>query len=164
MSSSSQSPNNIAIRNGSEGDTDAIYNLVPDLRPLTQHTWYTYWGLFHNFGNSCFIAEDGNEPVGFITSHPSIRQSPEWFIWQAGILPEYRGRGLIDRLQDHVIERARHAGAIAITTTIEADNSRSFGAFNRMAVRLASSIEELQKFNTPFSDVPEVEYRIELNR
>jgi|SRR5665213_243848 len=148
-----------------ENDTDAIFKLVPELPPLTPHTRYTYWNLFRNFGNTCFIATAKNRPVGFITSHPTTTPSNEWFIWQAGILPEYRGRGLIDELQDRVVNVARESGAVAISTSIEADNPRSFGAFNRMATRLGTTMEEIDRFNLdPEGDneSPEILYRISL--
>jgi diaminobutyrate acetyltransferase len=156
---------NVLVRQSSEQDTNAIYNLVPHLSPLTLHTRYTYWNLFRNFNDSCFVATDQEQPVGFITSHPTTTPSSEWFIWQAGILPEYRRTGLIDELQDHVIDVARNSGALALNISIETDNPRSFGAFNRMAIRLGTSMEEVERFSlTPEnpSVVPEVLYRIAL--
>ena len=155
----------VMIRQSQEQDTNAIYDLVPKLSPLTPHTRYTYWNLFRNFGDSCFIATNQEQPVGFITSHPTTTPSLEWFIWQAGILPEYRGNGLIDSLQDHVIDAARNSGAVALNTSIETDNPRSFGAFSRMAVRLGTTMEEIERFNLTPEDpsvAPEVLYRIPL--
>ncbi|HVO86642.1 MAG TPA: GNAT family N-acetyltransferase, partial [Candidatus Binatia bacterium] len=116
-----------------------------------------------NSSRSCFIAEDGDTPVGFITSHKTDHTPPEWFIWQVGILPEYRGQGLVEELQDRVVEVAREAGAVAIRTTIEPDNFRSFGAFCRMAQRLNSKMEYLRSFKAAGSEVPEVLYRIPLD-
>ncbi len=154
------------IRRSQEQDANSIHDLVRDIHPLTPHTRYTYWNLFRNFGNACFIAEDQDRPVGFITSHPTTTSPKEWFIWQAGILPDYRGTGLIDRLQDRVIEVARDYGALALTTSIEADNPRSLGAFSRLATRLHTTLEEVERFNLTPDDpqtLPEVLYRIPLN-
>jgi len=155
----------INIRPSEKRDISAVHSLLPSLEPLTPHTWYTYWNLFTHFPDSCFIAENQETPIGFITSHLTETPPSEWFIWQAGILPDYRGSGLIDRLQDRVIDVAREAGARALRTTIEADNPRSFEAFNRMATRLGTTMVELERFNVPFEDtssVPEVLYRISL--
>ena len=155
----------ITIRRAYEQDTNPIYNLVPELAPLTYHTRYTYWNLFRNFGNVCFVALDQDQPVGFITSHPTTTPENEWFIWQAGIVSEFRGKGLIDKLQDRVVSIARESGAIALTTSIESDNPRSLGAFTRMAIRLGTSIEEISRFNLDSEDktsAPEVLYRIPL--
>lgn len=155
----------IIIRRAYEQDTSPIYNLVPELAPLTHHTRYTYWNLFRNFGNACFVALDQDQPVGFITSHPTTTSENEWFIWQAGIVPEFRGKGLIEELQDRVVEIARESGAIALTTSIESDNTRSLGAFTRMATRLGTSIEEISQLDLDSEDktsVPEILYRIRL--
>lgn len=155
----------VIVRTSRSQDTDDVFSLASNLPPLTPHTWYTYWNLFNNFGNSCFIAQDEGKPVGFMTSHPTTSPASEWFIWQAGLLPEYRGQGLIYKLQDRVVDSARQAGAIAIRTTIEADNPRSLGAFSKMAFRLGTNLEELDRFKPgpeAHSDIPEVLYRIKL--
>lgn len=155
----------INVRRSYENDTNSIHALVPELKPLTLHTPYTYWNLFRNFGDSCFVALVENLPVGFITSHPTTTPQSEWFIWQAGILTEYRGTGLIDELQDKVVSVARNSGATAINMSIEADNSRSLGVFTKMATRLGSHMEEVATLNLDplvISSVPEVLYRIEI--
>lgn len=155
----------INVRRSYEHDTSSIHALVPELKPLTLHTPYTYWNLFRNFGDSCFVALEDDLPIGFITSHPTTTPQSEWFIWQVGILAEYRGTGLIDELQDRVVQVARHSGAIAINMSIEADNSRSHGVFTRMATRLGSSMEEIARLHPDplsISSVPEVLYRIEI--
>lgn len=157
----------VIVRESQEKDVNDIYNLVPNLAPLTPHTRYTYWNLFRNFAESCFIAVNENQLIGFITSHPTTSPPNEWFIWQAGIMPEYRGTGLIDNLQDRVIEVARQSGALAINTSIETDNLRSLGAFSRMAVRLGTTMDEVIRFNlTPEnpSTSDEVLYRMSLEK
>lgn len=155
----------LIIRESQEKDAQKIFELVPALTPLTPHTLYTYWNLFRNFGNACFVATNQEKPVGFITSHPTTSPTNEWFIWQAGIVPEQRGTGLIDQLQDKVVEVARNSGAVALMTSIEADNPRSYGAFERLATRLGSNMVEIERFNLNpdnLTSSPEVLYRIDL--
>ena len=157
----------INIRQSREQDTNDIFDLVSKLSPLTQHTPYTYWNLFRNFANSCFIATDQQKPIGFITSHPTTTPPNEWFIWQVGILPKYRGSGLIDKLQDRVIEVANNSGAIAISTSIETDNPRSLAVFGRMADRLGTNLEQVEQFNLTPDDpsvAPEVLYCMALDK
>lgn len=154
------------IREGIEQDVAPIYELVPRIGRLTQHTPYTYWNLLHNFGNAAFVALNSeNEHVGFITSHPTTLPKNEWFIWQVGILPEYRGRGLIDDLQDRVVQVAQESGAVALTTSIEADNPQSFTVFSRLAKRLDTGMYEIDSFTMPSDSPdqePEVVFRIPL--
>ena len=155
----------VEVRESQKQDVNPLFELVQELRPLTQHTPYTYWNLLNNFGNSCFIAIDNEQPIGFITSHPTTNPASEWFIWQAGILPDYRGQGLIDELQDKVIEVAKDYGAVAMRTSIKVDNPRSLGAFTRMATRLGAPMEEIDRIMLAAEDewsAPEVLYRIPL--
>lgn len=153
------------IRQSHESDVSQVYELAQNLPPLIPHTMYTYWNLFRNFSDSCFVVVDENKPVGFITSHPTTTPPNEWFIWQVGILPEYRGRGLIDRLQERVITVAKKYGAVAIQTTIESDNPRSIAAFSRMATAMDVPMEEVARFNlTPNGPLAadEILYRFSL--
>jgi L-2,4-diaminobutyric acid acetyltransferase len=151
------------VRPGTEQDINAIVDLVSQLKPLVPHARYAYWNLLSNFGDSCFVAEDEERVVGLMTSHPTSTPPDEWFIWQAGVLPEYRGTGLIDQLYDSVADAARQHGAIALRATIETDNPRSLGAFTRFATRLGSTVDEQDRFNLEGQDAPdEVLYRIPL--
>lgn len=157
----------ILIRESTGSDAMNVHALVGQLPPLTHHTPYTYWNLFSNFSDSCFVAINEGKTVGFVTSHPTTTPPQEWFIWQAGILPEYRRTGLRDALGARVIGAAMKSGAVALTTTIEADNTRSLGSFQRAAHRLGATIEEIDRFNLTPDDpsaVEEVLYRLPLPR
>ena len=82
-------------------------------------------------------------------------------------MPEYRGNGLIDKLQDSVIEVAKSSRVIAISTSIETDNPRSLAVFGRMADRLGTSLEQIEQYNLTTDDssvAPEVLYRITLDK
>jgi L-2,4-diaminobutyric acid acetyltransferase len=151
------------IRTIHETDVETIDDLVERLKPLTHHTKYTYWNLFKNFSPFCFIAFDQEEPVGFITSHPT--SNSDWFIWQLGILPDYRGTGLAERLQDKVVAVARQEGATAITLTVERDNIASQKSFSKLAARLGTKLitdESVNLENVSDPANPEIFYRISL--
>lgn len=153
----------IYIRRGRETDAGMVRDLVPNLKPLTQHTPYTYWNMFKNFGDSCFVAIDSRQPVGFVTSHPTTTPRKEWFVWQVGVLEHYRGRGIAGDLLQRVVGVAQDAGAAALTTTIEVSNPRSLGAFVKLARTLGTTIKEVDRFNldpNSSTSVPEVIYRI----
>ncbi|HEY4964681.1 MAG TPA: GNAT family N-acetyltransferase [Candidatus Saccharimonadales bacterium] len=140
------------IREINPSDTYAIYDLVADLPPLTQHTWYTYWNLFRSFGNSCFLANEPetNNIVAFATSNPvNTTAELEWFGWQLGVKPEYRGSGLREQLQDRMVESARLAGATAFSGTIEPDNIYSYRMFEQLAHRMGTDLEEVGEVSTP---------------
>ncbi|HSA55337.1 MAG TPA: GNAT family N-acetyltransferase [Gemmatimonadaceae bacterium] len=54
-----------------------------------------------------------------------------WWVQSMFIVPEHRGRGLIDRLIDHVARRAQAAGALDLRLYAHASNERALRAYRR---------------------------------
>lgn len=153
----------VAIKPLTSDDTDTLHALVVDMRPLTHHTWYTYWTELTCFGNSCFkaCAPETDEIVGFVTSHP-IRTTPEleWFCWQLGVCQAYRNQGIGTMLLEHVIQTAQTAGAAALQSTIEPNNTASFSTAQHAARQLGVEITKIGEVTTP--DGTEIHYRMPL--
>lgn len=155
------------IREGQPEDAEAVYRLVAGLKPLIQHTPYTYWLLFKYSSHRCLVAERDGQVVGFVTSFLSDSTPPVLLVWQIGVVPSLRGTGLADRLLDRIAEVGRQVGAAMIEATIEEDNPSSRRAFERLASRLNSELQEVEKISVPSTGgppgVPEVLYRIPVN-
>ena len=152
------------VREAQPEDAAAIYELVANLKPLIQHTPYTYWVLCNYARHRCFVAERDGQVVGFVTGLVSDADHPVLLVWQLGVVGELRGTGLADRLLDRVGHAGRRAGAVAIEATIEEDNPSSRRAFERLAERLDSELQEVHKVLIPAAgnkpSVPEILYRI----
>ena len=97
----------ITLRNAAGSDAGLLRHMARSCPPLDLHTSYTYWVAAEYFGSGSYILEDDGICAGYIMTV----QTPETiFVWQIGILPEYRGRGLSRRLIDRVLDDAAASG------------------------------------------------------
>jgi GNAT superfamily N-acetyltransferase len=78
------------------------------------------------------VQSDNNETVG------NVSVVKEWSNWSAGyfwwiqsmfIKPEYRGRGLLERLIQTVRESARQSNALELRLYVHKDNARAIKAY-----------------------------------
>lgn len=116
---------NLRIRNISEDDYSLLRYLAEKCKPLDVHTLYTYWVLSKFFSGSSFLLFDNNTVIGYITS---VETEKTVFIWQIGVLEEYRSLGysrvLIAAVSDYAINKKKN-----MAVSIAGDNERSFNAF-----------------------------------
>ncbi len=114
---------NFHIRPVEEQDAALLRTMAQACPPLDVHTPYTYWVIARFFGHLSFLLLLEDRPVGYITA----LDIPEGvFVWQIGILPEYRGRALSRKLIGAVAEQA--AGK-PVWVTIDPANTGSRSAF-----------------------------------
>jgi L-2,4-diaminobutyric acid acetyltransferase len=138
----------LQIRNCTEEDIKATRNFVSLCKPLGLHTGYTYWMLFHYFGQSCFLMEEDGAPIGYVSGMKSDTFKDVFFLWQIGVAPEFRGRGYAYLLLHEAVKAAKRLECTAIQFTIEADNNASFNTFSGFA----------KKNNLKMSSVGELKY------
>ena len=108
-----------AVRRGVEGGFGA--------RPFA-----TYW-----------IAEWEGQPAGSISvvrEWSNFRGGHYWWIQSVFIVPEHRGRGLIERLIDHVTSAAQAAGALDLRLYAHAANDRALSAYRRLGFATAQYV------------------------
>lgn len=129
------------IRHCTEADVDAVRGFVNLSKPLDLHTPFTYWVLLKYFGDSCFVIEEDNRVIGFISGMASSREKGVFYIWQIGVDPLYRGKGCAGLLLEKISEAAGERHCHTLHVTIESDNTASIKAFTRFAGRHGSSLE-----------------------
>lgn len=108
-----------------EKDASTLRFLAMHCEPLDVHTPYTYWVVAKHYGDGSFILVDNEKPIGFITT---VETDSLLFVWQIGILHEYRGRGLSQRLIEAVFNYAVQKQK-NMEVTIAEDNLASYSAF-----------------------------------
>ena len=113
------------IQNVSETDHCILRHLASECGSLDVHTHYTYWVMCKYFGSNSFILYEGMEPIGYIMA---LETADTVFIWQVGILPEYRHLKLSHELYDAVFKVAKNKGK-DVELSIAPDNRASYGAF-----------------------------------
>lgn len=125
------------IRNCNSEDAITLRNLAKKCKPLDVHTHYTYWVICHLFGESCFLLFDENKPIGYIAS---LIKDDVLFIWQIGILKEYRNkkysRDLLNAVKDYALQKK----CTKILVSISPENENSYCAFHRYCLHHELSI------------------------
>lgn len=152
---------NLIVRKAEEKDAELLKQLASKCPPLDIHTPYTYWVLCRFFNNSCFVIFDESEPIGFISS---LDISEGVFVWQIGILENYRSKGYAAILINKVYEYATSKKADMIVTIDEA-NKRSYSAFKSFAKKnnlkfVAIDKLEIKDFENPDFFESEIIYKI----
>lgn len=124
---------NMKIRNCKETDVDKVRRFVDLSKPLDLHTPFTYWVLLRYFGDSCFVIEEENRVIGFISGMASSCEKGVFYVWQIGVAPPYRGKGHADILIQTILGAAKKQRCHSLHITISPENQSSFKAFSRFA-------------------------------
>jgi len=133
------------IRNCNVGDLESIKKLVEQSKPLILHTTYTYWVLFYFFNDSCFVMEDKSKFVGFVSGMKSTALKDTFFVWQIGIILEYRGKGRASELLEKIVSRAKEMNCKKIQFSIEPDNELSYNLFSSFAKAKGLTVERVDE-------------------
>lgn len=112
----------MVVRTADISDYVLLRQMAKDCEPLDVHTPYTYWVVCQFFHDSCFIVEDDGKAVGSIMT---ILSANCLFIWQIGVLKEYRRQGISQLLYKSVFDYARINHIDKVALTVSSDNSIS---------------------------------------
>ncbi len=119
----------ISIEQASENDWITLMNLAHACAPLDKHTEYTYWLLTRFAFETCFIAYTADKkPIGFISG---FAHNGKGFIWQIGILPSYRNKGISQILIMNLVNKFISQGISSFEVTISSKNKNSLSAFTK---------------------------------
>ena len=132
--------NDTVIRTVTPADAQLLHTLAVACPPLSVHTPYTYWVQAFYFHEQCFVAERGDEPIGFLTS---ITGGGRVLLWQIGVLSEHRHQEVAQRLIAAVAGWARQRGYDAIDVSIDPANQASRRAFWHFAQRTGGALEPI---------------------
>lgn len=123
------------LRCPTERDGSRVWRLLARTGGLERNTCYAYVLLFSDFGDTCLLAEQDGELLGFVLAYRPPSRRDELFVWQIGVDPAARGRGLGTKLLDAVLEQPGCAGVNYLTATVSPDNEASRRMFAAVARR-----------------------------
>lgn len=115
-------------------DGRRIWALVRTGGILEENSPYCYLLLCTHFAAHGIIAESGSELAGFVTAYRPPSDPQAVFVWQVGVAPAARGRGLGTRLLERLLARPGNRDARYLTATVDPGNTpsnRLFAAFAR---------------------------------
>jgi L-2,4-diaminobutyric acid acetyltransferase len=124
---------NLSFRAARPTDGAAIWQLVKATGKLELNSAYFYLVFATDFGDTCLVAEQNGRLVGAVIGYHPPRQPDAAFVWQVGVLPDLRGRGLGRQLLDEWLALPANRGCKWLTATVSPDNTASRALFQGYA-------------------------------
>ena len=88
-----QTKDNIVFRPPRINDGAAIWRLVKESGVLDLNSSYMYLLLCKDFSDSCVVAEEDGQLLGFVTGYRPPGRENAIFLWQVGVDAKARGKG-----------------------------------------------------------------------
>lgn len=137
-------------------DHTLLHQLAGACPPLDVHTPYTYWVAARMWGSTSFIAAVDGFPVGFALAVANLHGT--MLLWQLGVLPGWRRRGVAAALADAVLAAADYHRMKRVDVTITADNTASLATIRAAASRTGWQVTRGGRMSVTVNDThhPEV--------
>ena len=100
-----------------------------------------------------FVAVDGDRVVGWIGIRPgtSITERHSGLLGM-GIVSEYRGQGIGERLLAACVAKARGDGMVRISLHVRSDNARAISLYTKAGFRIEGVMSRAMRFEDGFHD------------
>lgn len=134
----------IRLRAPDENDGAAVHRLVKRCPPLDRNSRYCNLLQVTHFRDTSIVAEANGRLVGFVTGYRVPSREHVLFIWQVGVCPEGRGRGLAGKMLRSLI--ARTPGVTHLETTVTPSNDASRSTFQSFADDAGAPIVDTPMF------------------
>ena len=109
---------------------------------------YCYLILCKSFSDTCVLAEQDNEVVGFVTAFRLPSSPGVVFVWQIGVAEGARGHGLGTAMVLSLLERESCRDVSHLEATVTPSNLPSKRLFQSVARRLQAQLVEHPCFDT----------------
>ena len=130
----------ISIRPPRPTDAASIWRLLWRIPELERNTSYAYVLLCSDYARSCVVAEErAGQLAGFVMGYIPKERPDELVIWQIGVAPELRRRGLGGQMLDYLVTSCKTARFLI--AAVSADNLASRRMFRVLARRHAVPCE-----------------------
>ncbi|HEX9759129.1 MAG TPA: diaminobutyrate acetyltransferase [Nitrospiria bacterium] len=138
--------NEIVLRAPNVADGPKVWKLVKDSQTLDLNSVYCYLVLFKHFPDTCVVAEQEKNLIGFVTAYIPPASPNVLFIWQIGIQPIMKEKGLGKSLITHLLKRPVCQNISFIETTITPNNVASKALFHALPRTLKTACMESSGF------------------
>ena len=124
-----------------------VWELLAACPPLDRNSMYCNVLQCTDFSDTCILAEQDGDAVGWISGYRPPEEPSALFIWQVAVHPQARGTGLARRMLLSLINRPDCSDVRHIRTTVTSDNEASRALFHSVARRKNAPIRETAGFN-----------------
>ena len=138
----------LVFRHPEVADGLAIWRLLGQVGTLDSNSTYAYLMVCRDFADTSIVAEQDGRIVAFVTGYRPPRKAETVFVWQIGVAPEVRSRGLGGRLLDQLLRSEGCSKVRFVETNVTPSNLASRALFEGLARRLGAPIVELEGFDS----------------
>lgn len=129
-------------------DGEPVHALVRRCPPLDLNSSYSYFLLCSHHADTCVVAQQGHDIVGFLSAYRLPRAAHTLFVWQVAVDARMRGQGLAGHMLEHLLARASCNDVRFVETTVAPSNLASRRVFARCAAQHEAAWQE-EEFLTP---------------
>jgi L-2,4-diaminobutyric acid acetyltransferase len=123
----------IVLRPPKVSDGFAITTLIQNSPPLDVNSAYCNLLQATHFADTCIVAEQDGQIVGWISAYRPPKDLSRIFVWQVAVSLEVRGQGLAKKMLNSLLCRESVKDANYLITTITKDNQQSWALFESFA-------------------------------
>lgn len=135
----------IVLRKPVLKDGVKIFQLANSVGGLDVNSRYSYLLMCQKFADTCVVAGNGDEIVGFSIAFLDPKKAEILFVWQIAVSDKYRNCGLATTMLYHILMRKYNPEIQLIETSITPSNTASQALFRNLSIDLKCEIKE-QKF------------------
>lgn len=136
------------FRHPEVADGLAIWRLLHEVGTLDTNSTYAYLMVCRDFADTSLVAEQEGRIVAFVTGYRPPFRSDTVFVWQIGVAPQVRGRGLGAQLLERLLRSEACSTVRHLETNVTPSNRASRALFEGAARRLGAPIVELEGFES----------------
>ncbi|MGA1578029.1 MAG: diaminobutyrate acetyltransferase [Steroidobacteraceae bacterium] len=129
-------PDTIRLRAPCPEDGPEVHRLIAACPPLDANSLYCNLLQCSHFGETCVVAEQDHQLVGWVAGYRLPAEPGTLFVWQGAVAANCRGRGLGGQMIRHLIDRPATVPCSRIRTTVTAENRPSRRMFEQLAASL----------------------------
>lgn len=133
--------NQIRYRHPKAIDAEDISALVAACPPLDNNSVYSTLLLCTDFAQTCIVAEQEGEVLGWVSGYMVPNQADCFFVWQVAVADAARGCGLGAKMIAQLVAR-QEGGVRSLRTTVTKSNTASRRMFYRIASQFDADVDE----------------------
>jgi L-2,4-diaminobutyric acid acetyltransferase len=154
----------IVFKNPIKSDAPKMFSCLGLIPELEKNSIYMYMLFCDIFKETSMIAMEGEQVVGAAIGFLMPSDPKNYFMWQLGVLPQWRQKGLATDLVRALLKSPGLSAIDWLSCTVEADNIAIMTTFRRLAESLDTHIELADKFDSkdflPYIHATERELRM----
>jgi L-2,4-diaminobutyric acid acetyltransferase len=148
------------LRQPLEEDGAGVWALIEEAGVLDLNSSYSYLMLCKFFPDTCVVAENNDDIVGFISAFRPPNDDDVIFVWQVAVASSERGEGLASRMLQDLLEREDCSEVQYLEATVSPSNIPSQSLFRGLARKLNTQCEVSECF--PENMFPDEGHEVEM--